>query len=416
MRDRIERLSLAIAQLERPVSAFSVLHGEAREMLRTLPEKSVQCVVTSPPYYRMRKYDVPDQTYLHEWSDPKFGPMQPLVWTGTLGWENSPQTYAAHLVDVFREVKRVLRDDGTVWLNIGDTYAGSGKGPTGHNGIGAQTKRQGFDSPGAHVPKSMKPKDLMLVPFYVAEALRNDGWYLRSSIIWHKPNPYPRSVRDRPTESHEYVFLLSKNERYFYDYDGVAEDSIRSSSGNKELKILSDVRGHLESSIPRAGSKRNLRDVWTIPTVSSGYEHYSTFPEALVEPCIKAGTSPAGCCSACCAPYERVVQRTAEQVNLAGGRRQQERNNAAKGGTERSTLNGFTEHVGRKTLGWRPGCSCRAERAACTVLDPFCGIGTAGVVALRLGRSFIGIDLNEGFGAEATRRLEKTSLAPRRQL
>jgi DNA modification methylase len=253
-----------------------ILTGDCRETLPTLADASVQCCVTSPPYWGRRDYGV----------------------DGQLGLERTPEEYVANIVGVFREVRRVLRDDGTLWLNIGDSYANDGKrrgstggkharGLHGETGVGRGKKHTG-----------LKPKDLVGIPWMTAFALRADGWYLRSDIIWHKPNPMPESVTDRPGKSHEYVFMLSKSLRYFYNADAVRRpDQGRDHKRNIVAPIASAVpnasphRG-LRTAHGRDGDGAHLRSVWTIPTQPTTNAHFATFPPALVEPCILAGSRP----------------------------------------------------------------------------------------------------------------------------
>lgn len=272
-----------------------ILVGDVREQLRTLPEASVHCVVTSPPYWGLRDYGV----------------------EGQLGLEPTPEEHVTAMVEVFREVRRVLRDDGTAWVNYGDCYA-----PSLPNGAG------------------LKPKDLVGMPWRVAFGLQADGWYLRSDIIWAKPNPMPESVTDRPTKSHEYVFLLSKSPRYFYDADAVREPDSGRASGNgfagrqggARQTNVSGGRGREERHEP--GSGRNLRDVWTVATHPFPGAHFATFPPDLIRPCIRAGCPEGG-----------------------------------------------------------------------TVLDPFFGSGTTGLVCDQEGRDWIGVELNEEYAEIARKRL-----------
>lgn len=289
-------------------ASLSLINGNALHI--PLTDSVVQCVITSPPYYGLRDYGV----------------------DGQIGLEQSPEEYVSKLVDVFREIWRVMRHDGTLWLNLGDSYAGSG-GPGNQydnkssNGFkGAFTK---YDNPN-RVVKGLKPKDLIGIPWRVAFALQADGWYLRSDIIWHKPNPMPESVTDRPTKSHEYLFLLAKAERYYYDADAISEDvtgstitrlsqnidgqtgSERANGGNKtngNMKAVGKAYFFARSvnECPPPGQrnqhredreeieytgKRNRRTVWTIPTRPYSGAHFATFPPALVEPCILAGSRP----------------------------------------------------------------------------------------------------------------------------
>ena len=293
------------------VGQCMIVQGDNMETLRLMPDNSVQCVVTSPPYFGLRDYGV----------------------EGQLGLEKTPEQYVATMVALFREVKRVLRDDGTLWLNLGDSYANDGKwgGSTGgkhvsalHNSSVGRGKRD----------TGLKPKDLIGIPWRVAFALQADGWYLRQDIIWHKPNPMPESVRDRCTKAHEYIFMLSKRERYYYDADAIktppsetllkqvaegydgkstknfAGGGAQDASGTKS-RIIEGARAKIDKQ--RGHSRRhagfdarwdnltreeqmslgaNKRDVWTVATKPFRGAHFATFPPELIEPCILAGSKP----------------------------------------------------------------------------------------------------------------------------
>lgn len=304
--------------------------GDCREVLATLEAGSVQCCVTSPPYWGLRDYGV----------------------EGQIGLEAMPAEYIEKLVQVFREVGRVLADDGTLWLNLGDCYAtGAGKvgecpggGQQGERwaGRGMNTKQPKWakalgpiQQPNRMPITGLKPKDLVGMPWRVAFALQADGWYLRSDIIWHKPNPMPESVTDRPTKSHEYLFLLSKRERYYYDCDAIKEDGKLGRSGNAQHKYINgDERNRTKFGLLKmrgtAYPRVNKRTVWSIVSAPFKGAHFATYPPKLIEPCILAGS--------------------------------------------------------------RPGD---------VVLDPFFGAGTTGMVAAELGRRFIGIELNPDYSALA---------------
>jgi DNA modification methylase len=317
-----------------------LFHGDCRAVLPTLPEASVQCVVTSPPYWGLRDYGV----------------------EGQLGLEPTPEAYVEAMVGVFREVRRVLRDDGTLWLNMGDSYAGGKTGNT-NGGAASGLMRDGRPEQGRRAssqrlqdhmaaqrftkapPPDCKPKDLVGVPWRLAFALQADGWYLRADIIWTKPNPMPESVTDRPTKAHEYIFLLSKAARYFYDADAVREpaeygrrewSSVR---GNLASVGINGVRGHATVGGGDPSTGRNLRSVWTIPSAPFPDAHFATFPPALASRCILAGCP-------------------------AGG----------------------------------------------TVLDPFAGSGTVGEVAERLGRHSVLVELSPAYVAMAKRRTAQLGL------
>jgi DNA modification methylase len=372
-----------------------VVHeGDALTRLRELPDASVHCCVTSPPYWGLRDYG--DE--------------------GQLGLEPTPEAYVARLVEVFREVRRVLREDGTCWLNLGDSYNAAGR--EGHGtriGYKQQTNRasaSGTDSnrPTAH---GLKPKDLVGIPWRVAFALQADGRWLRSDIIWHKPNPMPESVTDRPTKAHEYVFLLSKSERYHYDADAIAEPSIHEGrvveyDGTQKMARVDGERQRTTIGGPGGsqrvvvGATRNRRSVWSITTRPFPGAHFAVFPPELPDLCIRAGTSERGCCAECGAPWERVVERTAEVDPSANGSRFDRGKTGARDGGER-TQDG--ERYRTVALGWAPTCDHDGRAVPCTVLDPFAGSGTTGVVALQLGRSFVGIELNPEYVEMARRRI-----------
>jgi DNA modification methylase len=300
-----------------------ILTGDCRQMLKTLPAESVHCVVTSPPYFGLRDYGV----------------------DGQIGLEPDPSTYVSTLVEVFQEVRRVLYPSGTVWLNLGDSYAGGGGHcPTAPSSAYSKSGKYGsaLKSGGIKPQGFIKPKDLLGIPWRVAFALQADGWWLRSDIIWAKPNPMPESVTDRPTSAHEHVFLMAKSERYFFDAEAVAEPArfeviARGMLGAVGTSMRQDApQVAVSHSRAADGATRNIRNVWTIATQPFSEAHFATFPPALVEPCIKAGCPEGG-----------------------------------------------------------------------TVLDPFGGAGTVGLVADRLKRNAILIELNSVYAAMARHRIEQ---------
>ena len=250
-----------------------IINGDCIEVLKGIEDSSVNCCVTSPPYWGLRDYGV----------------------DGQLGLENTPNEYVDNLVRVFREIRRVLKHDGTLWLNLGDSYAGNCS-QSSNNG------RAGYGNPREKIVSRLfdgiKPKDLIGIPWRVAFALQADGWYLRQDIIWHKPNPMPESVTDRCTKAHEYIFLLSKSARYYYDYEAVKEQSIcygtdaRSDLGNirYEGKRTKDTTGkNGQQSFVTINDTRNKRSVWTVSTKPFSEAHFATFPKDLIRPCIRAG-------------------------------------------------------------------------------------------------------------------------------
>ena len=249
--------------------------GDCRETMRrwAAEEVKAQTCITSPPYFGLRDYGHP----------------------GQIGLENTPDEYIAAMVDVFRHVRDVLADDGTLWLNIGDSYASGGRtwrAPN-NNGMrsGANSERIDFRP---QDPEGIKPKDLLGIPWMLAFALRADGWYLRQDIIWHKPNPMPESVKDRCTKAHEYVFLLSKSERYLFDSEAMREDAVKGAAGSSfnTGKTATHQMGRSSDKERVDDGKRNRRSVWTIATRPYKGAHFATFPPALIEPCILAGSRP----------------------------------------------------------------------------------------------------------------------------
>lgn len=301
--------------------------GDCRAVLPTLPDESVNCIVTSPPYFGLRDYGV----------------------DGQIGLEKTPDAYVAELVAVFREARRVLRDDGTFWLNIGDSYASSSN-TGGTKSIQGSAKRIGAMTDRKHgIPEGLKPKDLIGVPWRVAFALQEDSWYLRQDIIWAKPNPMPESVTDRCTKAHEYLFLLTKSERYWFDADAIAEaatpcEKVVTAKSSSYAQAISNGKkptgNAVLGSIIKTGDTRNRRSVWTIPTQPCKLAHFAVMPEKLVEPCILAGCPDGG-----------------------------------------------------------------------TVLDPFGGSGTVGLVAERLGRNSVLIELNEKYVALQRERTAQIGMA-----
>ena len=253
----------------------TVMVGDCLAALSSMPDCSVNCCVTSPPYYGLRDYGV----------------------DGQIGLEDSPDAYVSRLVEVFREVRRVLTDDGTLWLNIGDSYArnpAKGQHKPGDSGKQAYIYDKGNGrASSTFLGEGLKEKDLIGIPWLLAFALRDDGWYLRQDIIWHKPNPMPESVTDRCTKAHEYLFLLSKSERYYFDHNAMKEDAVakpkpcgpKNDSSRNDSGRTGIVRGD--------GSTRNRRSVWTITPKPYKGAHFAVYPPELIEPCVIAGC-PAG--------------------------------------------------------------------------------------------------------------------------
>ena len=379
---------------------WRIVQGDALERLREMPDESVHCCVTSPPYWGLRDYGV----------------------DGQLGLEETPEQFVADMVAVFAEVRRVLRSDGTLWLNIGDSYARS----AGH--------RQGNFG---------RDKDLAGMPWRLALALQAAGWFLRSDtieevelycpcgcehvleervwrhspdreIVWNKPNPMPESVTDRPTRSHEYVFLLTKAPRYYYDAEAIREPDKGSDHPRAILHrpepsggVMPEHSG-IRTAAGRQGFGRNKRSVWTIATRPFPEAHFATFPPDLVEPCILAGTS-SRVCGACGASWQRVTERTQY------GRYHDHTDELTKGHRTKGGMNGrelAERYSPPRTVGWEPTCDHADDSGRAVVFDPFAGAATTGLVATQLGRDFIGIELNPEYVALGEQRIRRWEANP----
>ncbi len=427
---------------------WTILQADARQI--PLRSNSVQCVVTSPPYWGLRDYgtatwvggdegcdhangrqgatrrdvsperlaeravlygtgtgsgsDVPPQQYRNKC--PKCGATRI---DSQIGLEKSPEEYVAKIVAVFREVWRVLRDDGTVWCNLGDSYnAGRNGGHAGGlNGVSRPEiapKQSGVNAPG------LKPKDLVGIPWRVAFALQADGWYLRSDIIWSKPNPMPESVTDRPTKAHEYIFLLTKKPNYYFDQDAVREEAQPESYG----RYLYAYGGAKAEELTRTGQRqdgfnawrnptgRNIRTVWEIATQPFPNAHFATFPEEIALRCIKAGTSEKGACKECGAPWDRVTSKPSGGID--GDWHQWRTTEDGFTNTKPSGQKAWDSYNPGQTLGWQPTCKHDAPTVPCVVLDPFSGAGTVPLVADKLNRRGIGLELKADYCRMASNR------------
>jgi DNA modification methylase len=374
----------------------TIYHGDSRKM--DLPDESIQCVVTSPPYWGLRKYDgLPDIN----WDDGS---------VCQFGLEPTIELYVEHTLVFLKEIWRVLRKDGTVFWNIGDSYAGGGKKGD-SEGEKQKTNRGGTwgnnDDLATHKTHldGIKPKDLCLIPFRVALAAQAQGWWVRSDIIWNKPNPMPESVQDRPTNAYEHIFLFTKSSRYYWDMEAVREEGT-GTEYDKTRRPLGRMTGtryitegvgqqQVGANFGNGSETRNLRDVWTFPTKGYSGAHFAVFPPELPERCIKAGTPEYGCCDKCGRPYERMIEKTntnkSDEDKIA---------RMAELGVPRTSANLYTGHKPSttNTLGWQQVCKCEnSNPVPSTVLDPFCGSGTTLLVAAKLGRKAIGYELSSKY-------------------
>jgi DNA modification methylase len=420
--------------------------GHVLDVLATLPEQSVHCCVTSPPYWGLRNYKTPPQIWdgdpkcTHEWAQDirkvsgkvghgrggstlsggheSWGNREGTTsgafctccsaWRGHLGNEPTLDLYVAHMVAIFRAVMRVLRDDGTLFLNIGDTYASAWPCQR-RNVIGEGSLPNGKrEARPPRMPHGLKEKDLVGIPWRVAFALQADGWYLRSDIVWEKPNVMPESATDRPTKSHEYIFLLSKSADYFFDMEAVREPCVSGPSDLKKMREALPRIGGKHKSLDDALSKanadtnigqkrsvgdptgRNIRSVWTIATEPYRDAHFAAFPQEIPRRAIRAGTSERGCCPTCGAPWAREVER---RSTCAVPRGTVPSSSRAIGQPQQAGVS-----VEVRTLGWQPTCGCpQHDPIPCTVLDIFAGSGTTLQVAEDLGRLWFGIDLSDEY-------------------
>jgi DNA modification methylase len=437
-------------------------HGDCRDVLASMDAGSVQTCVTSPPYWGLRDYGLEpvlwdgDADCEHEWGQslPKAGKVSHGqggstltggheswenrdggsqgrncacgAWRGCLGLEPTPELYVQHIVEVFRAVWRVLRDDGTLWLNLGSSYASSASGnPTweGWQTGGVKDASKNYN-PRSTVTDGFKAKDLIPTDWLCALALQADGWYLRSAITLCKRAPMPESVTDRPTNATEMMFLLTKKPRYFYDQEAVREPNKPESE--ERYRYALDGSYTPGTAYPNEKrdkpqqwklnpSGRNLWNYWVITPSGSADAHYATFSADFVEKPILAGTPEKGACAACGAPWERVVEKgfTSHSAQTAttyptgmNANRLALLRQAARG-TGREYVNEST------TTRHRPACDCNAATEPATVLDPFGGSGTTGVIAQKLGRRAVLIDAKEEYLKMAKKRLERIPMPMR---
>ena len=404
---------------------YQIIQGDCIKSLKTLPENSVHTCVTSPPYFGLRNYNGGEDE---------------------IGQEETVEDYVEKMVEVFREVRRVLRPDGTLWLNLGDSYMAQKNVAPPPQTIGGQRgMTSDFVPSNSRDQKGLKHKDLIGIPWRVALAMQADGWWLRQDIIWSKPNPMPESVQDRCTRAHEYIFMFSKKPHYYYDHDAIKEPAqnwgTRDRSEMREGTAVPMLKHHgLKGKVWEENPMKNKRSVWTVNTKGYKVAHFAVYPEDLVRPCIRAGTSEGGCCSHCGSPFERQTSNPTEALkpieaierkgivltpedsalvqwleeNGGDYRISVEGEKHAENWEEVPISNGRRGELKRKgyTLlhwgvnpvqeGWQPSCTCSLKKEGiksvpCTVLDPFNGSATTGVVALKEGRHYIGLELNPDY-------------------
>ncbi|MFC1924264.1 DNA-methyltransferase [Chloroflexota bacterium] len=378
-------------------------YGNALYILRQLPEGIAQMVCTSPPYWGLRKYD---------------GEQEIEDWGCAFGLEPTPEMYVEHTVEFLRAIRRVLRNDGVVFWNVGDSYNGASANQSGNHGYkdGRSNRDKRFSVGGV---MGLKPKDLCLIPFRVAIAAQQDNWWIRSIIIWSKPNPMPESVKDRPTESHEYIIMMTKSKNYHWDMDAVREASEGTAGDRKAFRGHGDYTTQGGSNYYYGGNRqgnqikgnngiaagRNIRSVWEFPTEPYPEAHFAVFPTELPKRCIMAATSEKGNCSKCGKPWVRVVERTRMNRTELPKSDPRHRPNAYSGAYEDINGKGDAGYTDTKTIGWQPQCTCNAPTEPPIVLDPFAGSGTVGEVAKSLGRKAILIDTSKKYCKLAEKRV-----------
>ena len=435
--------------------------GDCREIMKRWIDEGVKIntCITSPPYYGLRdygtatweggdincdhknakmksRYDYPMQegsrhakiaettkgTDGAKWHD-ECPDCNAIKKDNQIGLEQTPKEYIENMVDVFNHVKELLADDGTLWVNIGDSYSSHKDCKS----IG-QTLAKGTNRENAHVmdlgksrvrdtkmlkSQGLKNKDLIGIPWMLAFALREAGWYLRQDIIWHKPNPMPESVTDRCTKSHEYIFLLSKSPQYYFDHVAIKEPSVnpesykgrrKRSSMTEQSEIIMDKFGATRSGFKnieegKTYPTRNKRDVWSVNVRPYKGAHFATYPTALIEPCILAGTSEKGHCPVCNARWKRMKIDTGERhdVEVYTGKAIKDYEHAKAqnpSDTKRRVLESMSKIYKYE---WIPTCECRLEPVPDIVFDPFMGSGTTAQVALQHGRQYLGCELNKEY-------------------
>lgn len=345
------------------IPQYKVLEGNCLDVLSTMETESINCIVTSPPYFGLRIYSED---------------------SNEIGREENIQEYINNLVSIFSQAKRVLRQDGILWLNLGDCYSGSMKG----KGAGDRKEVKQWSNKGSlnlNVPNwkhsGLKDKDLCMIPARVAIALQENGWWLRSDIIWYSRNKFPESCVDRCSNTYEHIFMLTKNSKYYYDKYSIA--------------------------VQEKGKYKNKRNVWDVPIKGIEEAHYASYPIELVTPCILAG-SPTTVCGSCNSPYIRVVEKGNSKHHCRPGCGCNENKGQIQNWEEGWFDYGGYEDTTNVTDIFVPSCNCQADNKNSVILDPFCGSGTTGVAAMMYNRDFIGIELNPEYVKIAEKRIEKS--------
>jgi DNA modification methylase len=395
---------------DRRSSELLIARADARHI--PLADNSVQCVITSPPYWGLRKYAGNQELVWgevegcgHEWEESqargisggtaskkvhthgteKFQIVPPSThgtcltcgaWRGAFGLEPTIDAYVQHTVEILREVRRVLRDDGVVFWNIGDSYSGSGAGGGGNRKGNEHGQHDAFADSGRPKDRNLKPKNLCLIPARIALAVQADGWWVRSDIIWASPNPMPESVTDRPTDSYEHILMLTKSAHYYWNSDAVKEPTtdlpvsweFRKDNGEPMRRGLKENGDFPDPHLGSSATGRNLRNVWTFATQPYKGGHFAAFPDKLPLQCIKAACAEKGCCRFCATPWKRVTD-----------------------------------------VGWAPGCKCRGQRGItkpCLILDPFGGAGSTALAARELKQDCVLMDISEDYVEMMVERLK----------
>lgn len=439
---------------------FEIRTGNCVELMAYMDDESVDMCVTSPPYWGLRDYggggivwgpqeciERGEGDTSHEWEgytrpsentrnnnnslqlkSAYWEPQEQAfckhcdAWFGQLGLEPTPEQYVKNMVEVFREVKRVLKPDGTLWLNIGDSYcAGSRKSGVadsagGDRGLPITQRNQASGD--------LKQKDLVGIPWMLAFALRADGWYLRQDIIWAKPNCMPESVRDRCTKNHEYIFLLSKSKDYYYDNEAIKEDTVSKADKNKSANKYAEnedwaagdpnrtskAKGIADARVKQY-AKRNKRSVWWVGPKPFPEAHFAVFPVELIEPCILAGTSEAGHCMECGSRYKRTVKRNLKNKSdnakslIESAQHMGIPDDKAKMRIGLDRKNSYEKNPGYQTIGWEATCDCDSPTEPDVVLDPFGGAGTTAIASIKHGRKALLLEYSEKYSEIAHKRI-----------